>query len=41
MREIGLMTLLAHKSGSTWQWIAVTNQHTPEFYERIDPVTIE
>ena len=40
-REIGLMTLSAQKTGDRWRWIAVTNQHTPWFYERIDPVFIE
>ena len=40
-REIGLMTLTAHKTDRTWQWIAVTNQHTPWFYEEILPVSID
>jgi uncharacterized protein (TIGR02246 family) len=38
--EIGLMTLTAQKRKGVWRWIAVTNQHTPTFYESIDPVTI-
>ena len=40
-REIGLMTLLARKDETGWKWIAVTNQHTPSFYERIEPVRID
>ncbi len=40
-REIGLMTLTAKKDKGTWKWIAVTNQHTPWFYETIDPVKME
>lgn len=39
--EIGLMTLLARKRGARWHWIAVTNQHTPEFRDRIEPVRVE
>ena len=39
--EIGLMTLTAQKRDGRWQWIAVTNQHTPWFYEAIDPVTVD
>ena len=38
--EIGLMTLSARKSHGRWYWVAVTNQHTPWFYESIDNVTI-
>lgn len=40
-KEIGLMTLVAQKQKNEWKWIAVTNQHTPWFYERIDPVKID
>jgi hypothetical protein len=40
-KEIGLMTLTAHKSKNNWQWIAVTNQHTPWFYENVLPVTTD
>ena len=40
-REIGLMTLLAIKDQGHWKWVAVTNQHTPWFYERIEPVGID
>ncbi len=40
-REIGLMTLLARKEHGAWRWIAVTNQHTPDFYERIEPVNMD
>lgn len=36
-REIGLMTLTAQKRRGKWYWIAITNQHTPWFYESIDP----
>lgn len=39
--EIGLMTLNANKINDQWKWIAVTNQHTPWFYEKIEPVVIE
>ncbi len=39
-REIGLMTLSARKMEGEWKWFAVTNQHTPWFYEKIEPVTI-
>ena len=39
--EIGLMTLSAKKQEGTWRWIAVTNQHTPWFYEEIEAVTVE
>lgn len=39
--ELGLMTLTARKRAGRWQWIAVTNQHTPWFYETIDPVTVD
>jgi len=40
-KEIGLMTLTARKREGRWQWIAVTNQHTPWFYDAIEPVTVE
>ena len=40
-REIGLMTLSAQKRDGRWYWVAVTNQHTPSFYETIESVTIE
>jgi len=40
-KEIGLMTLNAQKDNGTWQWIAVTNQHTPWFYPEIEEVKIE
>jgi uncharacterized protein (TIGR02246 family) len=39
--EIGLMTLTAQKRDDRWYWVAVTNQHTPWFYETIDAVTID
>lgn len=39
--EIGLMTLTAQKREGRWRWVAVTNQHTPWFYETIDPVTVD
>lgn len=38
--EIGLMTLSAQKQQGKWYWLAVTNQHTPWFYETINTVTI-
>ncbi len=40
-KEIGLMTLSAKIINDQWKWVAVTNQHTPWFYEDIDPVTID
>ena len=40
-REIGLMTLNALKQDKLWYWIAVTNQHTPWFYQTIEPVMME
>ncbi len=40
-KEIGLMTLTAKKMEGNWKWVAVTNQHTPWFYDSIDPVKIE
>ncbi len=40
-REIGLMTLSATRINGSWKWTAVTNQHTPWFYETIDVVTID
>ena len=40
-KEIGLMTLTAQKVDSTWHWKAVTNQHTPWFYDKIEPVLID
>jgi len=39
-KEIGLMTLTAKKYKNNWKWIAITNQHTPWFYEEIEPVSI-
>ena len=38
--EIGLMTLTAQKRQGRWRWVAVTNQHTDEFYPEIEPVTV-
>ena len=35
------MTLSAQKRNGQWFWIAVTNQHTPSFYDVIESVTIE
>ena len=40
-REIGLMTLNAEKTRNKWKWIAITNQHTPWFYNSIEPVFID
>ncbi|MCL6266900.1 nuclear transport factor 2 family protein [Flagellimonas myxillae] len=40
-KEIGLMTLSAQKQNEKWEWVAVTNQHTPWFYDSIEPVRIE
>ena len=41
IREIGLMTLHAQKQNEKWKWMAVTNQHTPWFYDEIKPEKIE
>ena len=40
-REIGLMTLTAKKNNNIWKWIAITNQHTPWYYDKIEPVLID
>ena len=40
-KEIGLMTLTAKKYDTIWKWIAITNQHTPWFYEEIEPVSVD
>ncbi len=40
-KEIGLMTLSAHKKNDRWKWIAVTNQHTPWFYKNVAPVSVD
>ena len=40
-KEIGLMTLTAKKYENKWKWIAITNQHTPWFYDEIEPVSID
>jgi len=40
-REIGLMTLTAKKKNNRWKWIAITNQHTPWFYDEIEPVFMD
>jgi uncharacterized protein (TIGR02246 family) len=37
--EIGIMTLTAQKRDGAWKWVAVTVQHTPYFYEIIEPIT--
>lgn len=37
--EIGIMTLTAQKREGEWMWVAVTVQHTPYFYEIIQPIT--
>ncbi len=37
--EIGIMTLTAQKRDGDWKWVAVTVQHTPYFYETIEPIT--
>lgn len=41
IKEIGLMTLTAHKQKNKWKWVAVTNQHTPWFYENVAPVSTD
>lgn len=40
-KEIGLMTLSAHKENTHWKWTAVTNQHTPWFYENVEPISVD
>ena len=40
-KEIGLMTLTARKTKDNWKWIAITNQHTPWFYNEIELVFID
>jgi hypothetical protein len=35
------MTLVVQKRAGDWYWLAVTNQHTPWFYESIEPNFIE
>jgi len=37
LKENGIMTLTARKINEDWFWIAVTNQHTPEFHMEITP----
>jgi hypothetical protein len=32
-QEFGLFTITAQKRNTTWYWIAVTDQHTPEFFD--------
>lgn len=32
-KEVGLMTLTAQKRNRTWLWIAITNQHTKEYFK--------
>jgi hypothetical protein len=32
-KEVGLMTLTAQKRNDKWLWIAITNQHTEEYFE--------
>lgn len=40
-KEIGLMTLKAKKIENNWKWVAITNQYTPWFYDKIEPVFID
>ena len=40
-KEIGLMSLTAKKNNNSWKWIAVTNQYTPWFYDKIEPAWID
>ncbi|WP_420603252.1 nuclear transport factor 2 family protein [Flagellimonas sp.] len=40
-KEIGLMTLNAQKQNEKWKWVAITNQHTPWFYETVEAVNAE
>ncbi|MGE0439075.1 MAG: DUF4440 domain-containing protein [Gemmatimonadales bacterium] len=39
--EIGLMTLIARRGAAGWRWVAVTNQHTPDFALDIEPVRVD
>ena len=32
-KESGLVSIVAQKRNTMWQWVAVTNQHTPEFFQ--------
>ena len=32
-KETRLLTLSAQKRNGTWQWVAITNQQTPEYFE--------
>jgi uncharacterized protein (TIGR02246 family) len=32
-KETRLMTLSAQKRNGTWQWVAITNQQTPEYFD--------
>lgn len=38
--EVGLMTLTAQKRDGKWYWVAITVQHTPWFYQSIEPEPI-
>ena len=40
-KETGLMSLTAQRRSGEWRWVAVTNQHTPWFYEEIEAVTVD
>ena len=31
-KEYGLVSMIAQKRNTTWQWVSITNQHTPEFF---------
>ncbi len=32
-KEFGLFTITAQKRNTIWYWIAITDQHTPEFFD--------
>lgn len=34
-KEVGLMTLTAQKRNKKWLWIAITNQHTKEYFDNL------
>lgn len=34
-KESGLVSIVAQKRNTVWQWVALTNQHTPEFFEEL------
>jgi len=35
-KEVGLMTLNAQKRENKWLWVAITNEHTPDFFQNLE-----